>query len=146
MNIDDGYTITVQWGDCDPARIVFYPNYFKWFDEAGWALLARLFPDRRVLLERHGIVGFPIAEAQARFLRPSAQYQTITFKSTVESWQEKRFTLFHQGCRDGELLLEGREVRFVGRLHPQAPRRLQAVEIPPEMVEAFRSLQAQSSK
>jgi 4-hydroxybenzoyl-CoA thioesterase len=135
------YTVTVQWGDCDPARIVFYPNYFKWFDEAGWALLARLFPDKRVLLERHGIVGFPIAEAQARFLRPSAQYQTIAFKSAVESWQEKRFTILHRGYRDGELLLEGREIRFVGRLHPQDPTRLQAVAIPDEIVAAFRSAQ-----
>ena len=129
----------MQWGDCDPARIVFYPNYFKWFDEAGWALLASLFPDQRVLLERHGIVGFPIAEAQARFLRPSAQSQTITFKSAVESWEEKRFTILHQGYRDGELLLEGREVRFVGRRHPLDPQRLQAMVLPAEIVAAFRS-------
>jgi 4-hydroxybenzoyl-CoA thioesterase len=134
------YTVTVQWGDCDPARIVFYPNYFKWFDEAGWALLARLFPNKRALLERHGVVGFPVAEASARFLRPSAQFQAITFRSTVESWQEKRFTLLHQGSRDGELLLEGREVRFVGRVHPQHPQLLQAIAIPEEIVEAFRSL------
>ena len=134
------YTVTVQWGDCDPARIVFYPNYFKWFDAAGWALLATLFPDKAALLERHGVVGFPIAEASARFLRPSAQYQTITFRSTVETWQEKRFTILHQGYRDGELLLEGREVRFVGRVHPQDPARLQAIAIPAEIVDAFRSL------
>ena len=25
-------TIRVQWGDCDPAGIVFYPRYFEWFD------------------------------------------------------------------------------------------------------------------
>ena len=24
--------IRVQWGDCDPAGIVFYPRYFEWFD------------------------------------------------------------------------------------------------------------------
>jgi acyl-CoA thioester hydrolase len=23
---------TVEWGDCDEAGIVFYPNYFYWFD------------------------------------------------------------------------------------------------------------------
>ena len=133
------YTVTVQWGDCDPARIVFYPNYFKWFDEAGWALLSRLFPDKQALLDRHGIVGFPIAEASARFLRPSAQYETITFRSAIEGWQEKRFTILHQGYRDGELLLEGREVRFIGRVHPQDPRRLQAIAIPADIVEQFRS-------
>ena len=25
-------TVRVQWGDCDPAGIVFYPRYFEWFD------------------------------------------------------------------------------------------------------------------
>ena len=25
-------TIRIQWGDCDPAGIVFYPRYFEWFD------------------------------------------------------------------------------------------------------------------
>jgi len=133
------YTVNVQWGDCDPARIVFYPNYFKWFDEAGWALLAQLFPDKQALLERHGVVGFPIAEASARFLRPSAQYQTITFRSSIERWEEKRFTVLHQGYRDGQLLLEGREIRFVGRVHPQDPQRLQAIAIPPDIIEKFRT-------
>ena len=28
----------VEWGDCDPADIVFYPNYFRWFDAASWNL------------------------------------------------------------------------------------------------------------
>jgi hypothetical protein len=25
-------TIRIEWGDCDPAGIVFYPRYFEWFD------------------------------------------------------------------------------------------------------------------
>src|ERR1044071_3365744 len=28
----------VQWGDCDPAGIIFYPTYFRWIDAASWAL------------------------------------------------------------------------------------------------------------
>lgn len=23
-------TIRIEWGDCDPAGIVFYPRYFEW--------------------------------------------------------------------------------------------------------------------
>ena len=140
------YTVTVQWGDCDPARIVFYPNYFKWFDEAGWALMSGLFPDKQALLDRHGVVGFPIAEASARFLRPSAQYQTITFRSVIERWEEKRFTVLHQGYRDGQLLLEGREIRFLGRVHPQDPQRLQAIAIPPDVIEKFRTAGASAAR
>ena len=29
-------TIRIQWGDCDPAGIVFYPNFFRWMDAATW--------------------------------------------------------------------------------------------------------------
>lgn len=30
--------IVVEWGDCDPAGIVFYPNYFRRFNHGGaWA-------------------------------------------------------------------------------------------------------------
>ena len=28
------YSVTVQFGDCDPAGIVFYPNFQRWMDEA----------------------------------------------------------------------------------------------------------------
>ena len=30
--------IRVDWGHCDPAGIVFYPNYFRWFDQCTSAL------------------------------------------------------------------------------------------------------------
>jgi 4-hydroxybenzoyl-CoA thioesterase len=26
--------VTVSFGHCDPAEIVFYPNFFRWFDAA----------------------------------------------------------------------------------------------------------------
>ena len=28
------YEIQVQFGDCDPAGIVFFPNFSKWMDAA----------------------------------------------------------------------------------------------------------------
>src|SRR6185295_11579207 len=28
------HNVSVHWGDTDPARIVFYPNYFEWFDQS----------------------------------------------------------------------------------------------------------------
>jgi acyl-CoA thioesterase FadM len=38
----------VEWGDCDPARIVFNPRFFEWFDaqtalifETAWPAEAR---------------------------------------------------------------------------------------------------------
>ena len=36
--------IRANWGDCDAAGIIFYPVYFRWFDECTQALLSK--PDR----------------------------------------------------------------------------------------------------
>ena len=144
MNAQAGYTVGVQWGDCDPAQIVFYPNYFKWFDSASQTLLARILPPKRELLQRFQIIGFPIAEASARFLRPSTYGQSIVFDSTIESIQEKRFTVLHRGLRDGGLLLEGREMRFAGRVHPDNPNRLQAIVLPDELVASFETVRTRS--
>ena len=26
--------VQIQWGDCDPANIVYYPRYFEMFDDS----------------------------------------------------------------------------------------------------------------
>ena len=34
------YSFKVRWGDTDAAGIVFYPNFYKWMDEATHEFLA----------------------------------------------------------------------------------------------------------
>jgi 4-hydroxybenzoyl-CoA thioesterase len=129
--------VTVQWGDCDPAAIVFYPKYFYWFDSATHALFESLLAPKQELLRQFDIIGFPLAEASARFVRPSRMGQSIEIESAIVSFTEKRFTVAHRCTRDGELLLEGQEVRFAGRLDPQDPKRLRAIALPSELIRAF---------
>lgn len=31
------YRVNAQFGDCDPAGIVFFPNFNRWMDEASLA-------------------------------------------------------------------------------------------------------------
>lgn len=129
--------VIVQWGDCDPAAIVFYPNYFRWFDSASHALFDKLFGPKRELLGQLDIMGFPLAEASAKFVRPSRMGQTIEIESTIVSCTDKRFTVAHRCTRDGDLLLEGQEIRFAGRLDPREPQRLRAIALPAELIRAF---------
>lgn len=137
MALISTHTVTVEWGDCDPAEIVFYPNYFAWFDAAMRTLIETANWPYARLQERFGIIGLPVAEASARFLRPSRFHQHLEIKSQVETWDERRFTVRHQAYREGVLLLEGREVRIFGKPHPENPHRLQAIPIPEEFKEAF---------
>ena len=34
-------TVRIEWGDCDPAGIVYYPRYFAFFDASTSALIER---------------------------------------------------------------------------------------------------------
>jgi hypothetical protein len=64
--------ITIAWGDCDPAGIVFYPRYFEYFDACTGALFLRALgmPKPR-WTALHGIVGIPMVDTRSRFSVPS---------------------------------------------------------------------------
>ena len=63
--------ITIEWGDCDPAGIVFFPRYLAIFDSCTWSLFtAALGMSKKTLLARFGTVGCPMVDLRARFLIP----------------------------------------------------------------------------
>ena len=33
------FHVDIAWGHCDPAGIIYYPNYVRWFDAAYHAFL-----------------------------------------------------------------------------------------------------------
>ena len=131
------YRVQVHWGDCDPADIVYYPNYFIWIDKATHALMGAHGLAQAALESRFGIHWFPIADASSRFLRPSSHGDEFTIRSRVESWTEKRFTIVHPGVRDEAVLFEGRETRFFGGPHPGDPARLRVLPVPDEILAIF---------
>jgi 4-hydroxybenzoyl-CoA thioesterase len=64
-------TIRVEWGDCDPAGIVYYPRYFAYFDNCTAALFEAAGLPKHKMLKAYGIVGIPMVDTRARFLAPS---------------------------------------------------------------------------
>ena len=77
-------TIRIEWGDCDPAGIVFYPQYFKWFDAAAAALDAAAGFPRADLVERQGIV-IPMVETRCSITSALARCSACTC-SDAASW------------------------------------------------------------
>lgn len=122
--------IRVEWGDCDPAGIVFYPNYFRWFD----ASTAILFEDAGLplplLYREHGLKGFPLLEAKASFSGSSAFGDELDCETAVAEWAAKTFTVRHRLLRGGALLVEGTELRVCAIPHPDDPQRIKAAPIP----------------
>ena len=65
-------TVRIEWGDCDPAGIIFYPRYFEIFDAATAALFERaLGLTKFQQLKQFDFAGYPLARTRAKFIRPT---------------------------------------------------------------------------
>lgn len=122
--------IRVEWGDCDPAGIVFYPNYFRWFDAATAVMFENAGLALPQLYREHGLKGFPLLEAKATFSGSSAFGDELDCDSAVAEWGAKTFTVAHRLLRGGTLLVEGSELRVCAVPHPDDPQRIKAAPIP----------------
>jgi 4-hydroxybenzoyl-CoA thioesterase len=106
------FTVQVQFGDCDPAGIVFFPNYSRWMDAASAHFFRECgLPPWRELEAAHGVIGTPLLEIHTRFHHPATYGETLQIHTRVERWAHKVFVQHHRVMRDGLLLSEGRETR-----------------------------------
>jgi YbgC/YbaW family acyl-CoA thioester hydrolase len=132
-------TLTVEWGDCDPAGIVFYPRYFAMFDASTAALFDRALGMRKAqMLETYGIVGIPMVDTRARFIAPASFGDQVTIESAVTEFRRSSFDVRHRLLRAEELLVEGSETRVWVARHPDDPKRIKAQPIPQEVISRFR--------
>ena len=128
------YEVKVQFGDCDPAGIVFFPNYSKWMDAASLHFfMACGVPPWRELIKTRGIVGTPLLEINTQFRQPSTYGETLQVHTSVVEWRAKVFIQKHVVMRGDALICEGLETRaFV--VHPEGePDRIKAIAVPEDI-------------
>ena len=87
--------VIVEWGDCDPAQIVFYPNYFAWFDEATLAMFASFGLDLRALRGEWGILGLPLVDARASFRSAASFGDALDGETSIAEWRRTSFRVRH---------------------------------------------------
>jgi 4-hydroxybenzoyl-CoA thioesterase len=131
------YRLSVEFGDCDPAGIVFYPNFYRWFDAAAHHLLNEADLGWQTLRERYGALGMPLMETGAAYKRPAYCGDKLEIESSAVECARKSIRIQHLVRRNGELLVEGFEVRVLGAPHPEDPKRLKVLEITEEMRQAL---------
>ena len=129
-------TARVAFGDCDPANIVYFPNFYRWLDQATHDLCEAAGFELTVVRRDRQWVGFPLAEAGARFHRPATINDVLRIETRVKEWRPKMFLLEHRILRDGALLVEGWQTRFIGVHLAEQGGRLAALPLPAEFIEA----------
>ena len=128
------HAVNVQFGDCDPAGIVFFPNFSRWMDEASLAFfMAQGVPPWRELVKTRGIIGTPLLEIHTKFMRPATYGETIQVHTTVEAWAAKTIRHRHVVKRAGVVLCEGTEVRAFCIRDPGNPDRIKAIPVPEDI-------------
>lgn len=99
----------VQWGETDTAAIVFYPNYFRWFDEGTHALFRAIgFPIVAMLDRGYSV---PLIESAGRFRSALNYDDEVDITSRFAEVRSRSFRIDHTVLRGDHVVVEGHEVR-----------------------------------
>ncbi|MBU1174616.1 MAG: thioesterase family protein [Alphaproteobacteria bacterium] len=105
-------TLDIQFGDCDPAGIVYFPNYFRMGDNATAALIsAALGMHKRAWLAAFDGAGIPMVDTGARFFKPNRFGDVIEIHSEIAELGRSSFAVRHVLARDGISTVEVNEKR-----------------------------------
>lgn len=127
----------IEWGDCDPAGIVYYPRYFVFFDNATVALFAAAGLPKHDMVKAFDIVGIPMVDTGARFMIPSKWGETIVIESRIAEWRRSSFDVKHRVLKGDAVAIEAWETRVWVGHDPDAPGGIKSRTIPEEVRARF---------
>ncbi|MDQ0214929.1 acyl-CoA thioester hydrolase [Oikeobacillus pervagus] len=136
------FQMIVNFGDTDRAGIVYYPNYFKWFDIATHQFFRSInMPLSKLDAEQNIIV--PLLDVGCTFEKALYDDDIITIKTVVSEVNNKTFQFDHEVYRGDVRTGYGHELHgWVKRMDNQ----LKAVPIPPEIRDILTTNQANKVK
>jgi 4-hydroxybenzoyl-CoA thioesterase len=131
-------TLTIEWGHCDPAGIVFNPRFFEFFDTSTWMLFeTALGVKQNELAATYGIIGIALVDAGANFLKPAKFGDTIEIATRIKEFRRSSFEVEHTITIGGELATEGNETRVWAVRDKNAPEKITTAAIPAEVIARF---------
>lgn len=130
--------LTIEWGHCDPAGIVFNSRFFELFDANTWLLFqAALGVKPHELATAFGIMGIPLVDVRANFIKPVKFGDDIVLSSRVKAFRRSSFDVEHQLSIDGQIAVEGSETRVWAARAKHDPEKIAGVAIPADVIARF---------
>lgn len=119
--------IQVSFGDCDPAGIVFYPNFFRWIDRCFHALMRERLGGHAHLCRELGAQGIGLMDARMTFRSPAAEGDLLVLQIAAIDWAGRSFTIHYRAHAGTRLVFEASETR--GVFLPRGNGQLRAGEV-----------------
>ena len=130
-------TVRIEWGDCDPAGIVYYPRYVEYFDICTVALFEAVGYPKRQLLKDFEIAGFPMVDLHMRFLIPSVFGEDVQVETSIKEWKRSSFIVHHRLFKGEDLAVEAFETRVWSVYDAASPGGLKSSPVPDEVKARF---------
>ena len=130
------YTVRVEFGDCDPAGIVWFPNFFRWIDAASRNFFTQCgVPRWEETTRTLGVIGTPLVDTHSRFLKTASYGDTLAVHVAVKEWRDKSFVQTYRITREDaqgqpELIMECEEVRIFATTRNDGKNSIRAVPVP----------------
>lgn len=130
--------VRIEWGQCDPAGIVYAPRFLDMFGENTIRLFeAAGLPKKRKMLKEMNVAGYPMVDVSARFLRPAAYGDDVLVESAAPEFGNSSFTIEHRLIKDGVVCVECTEKRVWTVPDANSPGGLKAERVPDSVRELF---------
>mgnify|MGYP001591862224 CR=1 FL=1 len=104
---DGSLVIRVRYADTDRMGVVYYANYYIWF-EVGRTEILRSWGQDYKSLEERGIL-LPVIESSAQYHAPARYDELLTVRTTLEHYRGARVAFNYKvENQNGALLVSGR--------------------------------------
>ncbi|MFM0341379.1 acyl-CoA thioesterase [Paraburkholderia fungorum] len=131
--------VRIRFSHCDPAGIVFFPQYLvmtnalveDWFNDGLQVDYAQMIAQRRI--------GLPIVKLDCEFSRPSQMGETITLSLNVAAIGRRSISIEIVGHCNGETRFRAKQVLVTTSLQSG-----QSIDIPADIASALAMFAPQS--
>ena len=127
------YSHRIAWGECDSAGIVFYPNFYRWFDQGTHELVRTAgYSVKSLRSHGHDIL---LIETGCKYRAPGFYDDEVQITSRISEARGKIIRIEHDCRHDDVVLCEGFEVRAYADISDKSA--FKAVPMPDEMFHAL---------
>ena len=130
--------LRIEWGDCDPAGIVYFPRYFQHFDSATVAIFEKATGLKKIdMSDKYEMAGIPMVNIRARFIIPSRYGDDVEIESQITEFRRSSFEVRHQLFRGKDLAVECFETRVWTVRDEASTGGLKSAQVPDSVKKAF---------
>jgi len=127
----------IEFGDCDPAGIVYFPRYLEWFDAALQNHLRAAGLPKADIIARWGFVAFPVVDLKVTYSVPSTFHEGVVIETEMLEMRRSSFVVRNRLMRGETVAVESIETRVWAGRHPEDETKFKGMTIPDEVRRAM---------